>query len=47
MARRRVAGESLTGEEEQFLAECGKQDALFPELDLLWWAKLDRPPGGA
>jgi 1,4-alpha-glucan branching enzyme len=43
MARRRAAGESLTGEEEAFLAECSRQDLLFRELDLAWWAKLDRP----
>jgi len=47
MARRRAAGESLTGEEEQFLRECSRQDALFPELDLAWWARVDRPPSRA
>jgi 1,4-alpha-glucan branching enzyme len=47
MARRQAAGESLTGEDDRFLADCRNQDALFPDLDLIWWAKLDRPPTAA
>ena len=44
MARKRAAGETLTPDDDQFLADCRKQDALFPDLDLRWWASLEHPP---
>ncbi len=43
MARRTVAEEPLSPADEEFLAQCKKQDALFPDLDLAWWASLERP----
>ena len=44
MARRQAAGEAISPEDEQFLADCQQQDALFPDLDLAWWSRLERPP---
>jgi len=44
MARSRAAGAEITADDEQFLAECKQRDSLFPDLDLTWWAHLDRPP---
>jgi 1,4-alpha-glucan branching enzyme len=46
MARRQAAGEAISPEDEQFLTDCQQQDALFPDLDLAWWSRLDRPPSG-
>ncbi len=44
MARRRAAGEALSSDDRQFLAECRQRDSLFPELDLTWWTQLERAP---
>jgi len=46
MARKRAAGETLSHEEEKFLADCHQRDSLFPDLDLRWWARLERPAQG-
>jgi len=43
MAERVHAGGSLTALEKAFLLECQEKDAPFPQLDLSYWAKLDRP----
>jgi 1,4-alpha-glucan branching enzyme len=43
LARKRLAGEALSAEEEEFVAECREQDALFPDVDLAWWARVERP----
>ncbi len=43
MARRRAAGEDLSPEDQQFLAECKQRDCLFPDLDPAWWAQVERP----
>jgi len=44
MARARAAGDEITADDEQFLAQCKERDSLFPDLDLTWWAQLERPP---
>jgi len=43
MARRLGRGESLAPDEEQFLAGCETRDSLFADVDLSWWARLERP----
>jgi 1,4-alpha-glucan branching enzyme len=43
MARQLLAGMILTEEDEAFLAECRRQDALFPDLDLSWWVQVEHP----
>lgn len=43
MAKRLLAGEELQENDRSFLAACSQQDALFPDLDLRWWVKLDHP----
>lgn len=43
MARRLGRQEKLTAEDQEFLAKCEEGDNLFPELDLAWWAGVDRP----
>jgi 1,4-alpha-glucan branching enzyme len=43
MARRRARGENLAADEQEFLAECQSRDAIFPELDPLWWRGVERP----
>ena len=43
LARQRLAGESLSEEDGKFLAECKERDAVFPDVDLSWWAKVERP----
>jgi 1,4-alpha-glucan branching enzyme len=44
MARCRARGEDLSSEDNQFLHDCRTRDSLFPDLDLDWWARLERPP---
>jgi len=36
-------GGQLSADEEAFVADCRQKDAAFPNLDLSWWAQLDRP----
>lgn len=36
-------GGTLDAEERSFFEECKQKDAPFPEIDLSYWAKLDRP----
>ncbi len=43
LARKRLAREALSAEEEEFVAECREQDALFPDVELSWWARVERP----
>ncbi len=43
MARRRAAGEPVAPEDEVFLGECERRDSLFPDLDLAWWSRVERP----
>ena len=43
MARRRAQGEEISADDQQFLAECKERDALFPDLDVAWWARAERP----
>jgi len=43
MAARRTRGERLSAEDEKFLAECEQTDCLFPDLDIAWWAGVERP----
>jgi len=43
MADRMHTGGEMDAEERAFLAECQSKDAAFPDIDLGWWAKLDRP----
>ncbi|MDH4179897.1 MAG: DUF1957 domain-containing protein [Armatimonadota bacterium] len=43
MARRRAAGEGLTPDDQQFLADCKERDCLFPDLDPAWWSRVERP----
>ncbi len=38
MARRRIAGESLSPEDERLLERLEKQDSLFADVDAGWWA---------
>ncbi len=46
MARRRAAGGDLSPDDQRFLAECKERDSLFPDLDLAWWARVERPAEG-
>jgi len=46
MARRRIAGEQISQDNQQFLSDCQRRDSLFPDLDLTWWARLDHPLAG-
>ena len=43
MARRKVRGDELTPEDEAFLADCRTRDAIFPDIDLEWWRRVERP----
>ena len=43
LARQRAEGEELSPEDISFLRECETRDALFPELDPNWWARVERP----
>ncbi|MBN1459870.1 MAG: DUF1957 domain-containing protein, partial [Armatimonadetes bacterium] len=43
LARQRLAGQDLSEEDGRFLTECKERDAVFPEVNLAWWAKVDRP----
>ncbi len=43
MAERRAGGDELSEEDEKFLGECERTDCLFPQLDLAWWAGVERP----
>ena len=43
MARRKARGEQLTPDDRTFLADCQTRDAIFPDLDLNWWARVERP----
>jgi 1,4-alpha-glucan branching enzyme len=43
MARRKVRGDGLTSEDETFLADCRARDAIFPDIDLDWWRRVERP----
>ena len=43
MARRRGQGEELSAEDEKFLGECEQTDCLFPDVDVAWWAGVERP----
>ena len=44
MADRVHTGGKLDAEETEFLEDCRRKDAAFPELDLSYWAKLDKAP---
>ena len=44
MARQRAKGEELNDEDRRFLAECKERDHIFPDLDLVWWSRLEHPP---
>ena len=43
MARRRAQGEDLAAEDREFLDQCKTADSLFPDTDVVWWARLERP----
>ena len=43
IARRKVRGDALTPEDEAFLADCRARDAIFPDVDLEWWRRVERP----
>lgn len=43
LARRAAQGEALSADDEQFLAECQARDAIFADLDLDWWRRVERP----
>jgi len=43
IARRKVRGDGLTPEDEAFLADCRTRDAIFPDVDLEWWRRVERP----
>jgi len=45
MARKRAGGEEIGGEDRQFLFDCKQQDSLFPDVDIAWWSKVERPAG--
>lgn len=40
-----ASGGHLEEGEWTFLGECEKRDAVFPDVDPRWWAKVDYPPG--
>jgi len=43
LAERIHEGGTMTPEDEEFLLDCQQKDAPFKDLDLAYWAKLDRP----
>jgi len=43
MARRLGRGGKLAAKDQEFLTQCEERDGLFPDLDLSWWAGMDRP----
>lgn len=44
MARAHADGGELSADDEQFLEDCKRQDAIFPDLDLTWWTRVGRRP---
>ena len=38
-----IAGESLTGDDREFLSDCQRRDNLFPELEIEWFAGVEFP----
>lgn len=49
IADRAHTGTPPSAADQEFIADCESKDAPFPDLDLHYWAKLDRPiaPAGA
>ncbi len=43
IARRAAGGEGLSEAEQTFLADCRDRDAVFPDIDLKWWERVERP----
>ena len=43
MADKKIAGEIISNGEWQFLSDCKQRDALFPELELEWFARVEFP----
>ena len=43
IARRAADGGELTEAEQTFLADCRDRDAVFPDIDLKWWERVERP----
>jgi 1,4-alpha-glucan branching enzyme len=43
IADRAHAGTPPSASDQVFLEECALKDAIFPDIDLSYWAKLDRP----
>jgi 1,4-alpha-glucan branching enzyme len=43
MADRKIKGEELTTGDWEFLGDCKKRDALFDEIELDWFARVDYP----
>jgi 1,4-alpha-glucan branching enzyme len=43
IADRAHAGTPPSASDQAFLEECALKDAIFPDIDLSYWAKLDRP----
>jgi len=43
LSDKKIAGESLTDDDREFLNDCQKRDNLFPELELEWFAGVEFP----
>jgi len=43
MASRRARGQELSAEDEKLLAEWERTDSLFPDLDMAWWVRVEKP----
>lgn len=43
LADKKIAGESLTADDREFLKDCQNRDNLFPELEIEWFAGVEFP----
>jgi 1,4-alpha-glucan branching enzyme len=43
MVRHVARGETLSPDDQAFLADCQVRDSVFPDVDVSWWARVERP----
>jgi len=45
MARRVADNKGITVEDRDFLSDCQTRDSVFPDIEVKWWAQVERPAG--
>ena len=43
MADKMIKGEDISSGEQEFFADCRKRDALFGDIDIEWFARVEYP----